>query len=78
MPIDTIRAKFRCTEETRYSYNPQARTLKFQAVSDDGVPEHQRFAKATPSGSLQINVDNPAVQFEVGAHYYLDFTKVDS
>jgi hypothetical protein len=72
----TTRAKFTCISETRSSYNAAdgVRTYEFQAVYDDDVPEDQRYAKYTPSGSLKITVDNPNVQFELGHQYYLDFT----
>lgn len=72
----TIRAKFQCQSETRHHWNG-ARTYKFAPMYDNSIPEDQRFSKATPSGSLEILVDNPAAQYEVGAFYYLDFTKVD-
>ncbi|HEX3649578.1 MAG TPA: hypothetical protein VHV49_14225 [Pseudonocardiaceae bacterium] len=71
-----IRAKFQCQSETRHAYNDEARTFRFQAMYDPSLPEDQRFAKATPTGHLEILVDNPAAQYEVGAFYYLDFTKV--
>jgi hypothetical protein len=71
----TTRAKFRCASETRRSLDEQgSRTYLFQAAYDPDVPEDQRYAKYTPSGSLEITVDNPAVTFELGRHYYLDFT----
>lgn len=70
------RAKFRCASETRHAHT-DAKTVKFQAMYDPDLPEDQRYAKYTPSGSLEMYGDNPAVQFEVGADYYLDFTKVD-
>ncbi|TNC19066.1 hypothetical protein [Amycolatopsis alkalitolerans] len=70
-----IRAKFQCSSQTTYS-SGQGRTLKFQAIYDP-LAEDQRYARATPAGSLEIYVDNPAAEFEVGAHYYLDFTKAD-
>lgn len=74
----TTRAKFLCTSETRTAYGTEgARTYKFQAAYDQNVPEDQRFAKYTPCGSLEICVDNPNVVFELGASYYLDFTKVE-
>lgn len=72
-----IRAKFQCQSETRHAHT-EARTFKFQAMYDDSLPEDQRFAKYTPTGSLEIYVDNPAAQFQVGTQYYLDFTKVDT
>lgn len=54
------------------------RTFRFNAVYDTTIPEDQRYAKYTPSGELKIQVDNPAVIFEPGRAYYLDFTPVDS
>ncbi|MGW1801528.1 hypothetical protein ACWCQN_37835 [Streptomyces sp. NPDC001984] len=53
------------------------RTYRFTAMYDTSIPEDQRYAQATPSGSLQIQVDNPAVSFEPGRSYYLDFTPVE-
>ncbi|MGW9025934.1 hypothetical protein ACWGQ5_17360 [Streptomyces sp. NPDC055722] len=53
------------------------RTYRFTATYDTSVPEDQRYAQATPSGSLHIQVDNPNVVFEPGQSYYLDFTPVD-
>lgn len=73
----TIRAKFKCTSETRNAYSQDSRTYRFQAQYDPSLPEDQRFAKATPSGSLEILVDNPNAQFTLGADYYLDFVLVD-
>jgi hypothetical protein len=75
----TTRAKFRCISETRSAYNVEAgvRTYKFQALYDDTVPEDQRFAKYTPSGSLEISVDNPNVEFKLGVQYYLDITPAE-
>lgn len=72
-----IRAKFLCASETRYSYG-DSRSYKFTAVYDPDVPEDQRFSKATPSGALEMQVDNPSAQFTPGSFYYLDFTPVDA
>lgn len=75
----TTRAKFKCISETRNSYNVAdgVRTYEFQAMYDADVPEDQRYAKYTPSGSLKITVDNPNVTFELGQQYYLDFTPAE-
>jgi hypothetical protein len=77
-----IRAKFRCHFETHKKWGPQedqvTRTYEFMAVYDTDTPENQRFAKATPSGSLTIQVDNPDVHFEPGKFYYLDFTPAEA
>jgi hypothetical protein len=45
---------------------------------DTSIPEDQRFQQATPSGSFEQLVDNPAAleQFELGKSYYVDFTPV--
>ena len=53
------------------------RTYRFSAVTDSSTPENERFAQATPIGELRIQVDNPAVIFEPGSSYYLDFTPAD-
>lgn len=73
--MTTVRAKFQCAIENtrRFSANGDAsRTYEFHALYDMNVPEDQRYAKATPTGSLTIGVDNPAVSFEPGKAYYLD------
>jgi len=75
----TVRAKFRCTSDTHtpgFGNGPQ-HEYRFSPIYQADVPEDQRYAKATPSGEVRLLVDNPAVVFEVGAYYYLDFTKVE-
>jgi hypothetical protein len=73
-----IRAKFRCVSETKNCYGfPDSRVYKFQAMYDPEIPEDLRYAQATPSGSLEMTVDNPSAQFTVGAYYYLDFEPAD-
>jgi hypothetical protein len=72
-----VRAKFRCTSVTSYEGGSSHRRYTFCAVGADHVPENQRFHKATPSGTLEIYVDNPAVSFEPGKSYYLDFSPAD-
>lgn len=78
----TTRAKFRCNTENTKIWNRQivggtSREYEFTAVYDNGTPENARYAKATPVGRLTISVDNPAVMFEPGKDYYLDFTPAD-
>lgn len=40
-------------------------------------PEDQQFAKATPSGRIEMVVDNPGARefFRAGKTYYVDFTE---
>lgn len=72
-----MRAKFRVNSYTQYTGS--GRKFDLTAVTDDGTPENQRYNTATPSGSLSIQIDNPAVVdfLEVGKSYYLDFTAAD-
>ncbi len=58
-------------------YNPMQAQYNFMAVGADNVPENQRYHKYTPQGNLTITVDNPSVEFELGADYYLDFSKAE-
>ncbi|MGZ4849843.1 MAG: hypothetical protein ACXV2C_00525 [Candidatus Bathyarchaeia archaeon] len=51
----------------------------FRCIYDPTIPEDQKFQKATPSGFIEMQVDNPeaAKQIVIGKHYYVDFTQVD-
>ena len=73
----TVRAKFRCMSVETFAHAGGTRTFRFSAEYDTTVPEDQRYAKYTPSGELRISVDNPAVAFEPGTSYYLDFRPVE-
>jgi hypothetical protein len=76
------RAKFCLVEVKQSSYNPTARTLVFEPRYTKSVEEDKRFSKATPSGKLEMTVDNPAVlkSFEgkIGQAYYLDFSEASN
>jgi len=73
-----MRAKFNCDSVTEYGYgNKEA---KLTAVYDDGKPENNQFAEATPSGQVTINIDKDAVAKDFlvpGKTYYLDFTEAE-
>jgi hypothetical protein len=70
----TTRGKFRLDSKKEVFWNKEAREMEFSAVSDDGIPEHERYARFTPSGKLTILVDNPPVtdRLELGKNYYID------
>lgn len=72
----SVRAKFRVDAVKQVHWNKDVRVVELTAVYDDGTPENQRYAKATPSGSISLTIDNPpaAAQFELGKVFYLDFT----
>lgn len=75
MPDSTI-CKFRCESVTRYVTGQQ---VKLQAQYDETLDEDRRFAKASPSGSLEVSISNPAIDgfFVPGQAYYLTITPAD-
>lgn len=75
-PVETLRYASGKTEPSGVFTWP--RTYRFSPQYDASVPEDQRYAMASPMGELRIQVDNPAVSFEPGAQYYLDFTPVET
>lgn len=72
-----VRAKFRVNKITKVDWNSDVTVVNMTAVSDDGIEENKRYHKYTPSGSLEIIIDNlPASDyFKLGKSYYLDFTE---
>jgi len=57
----------------------EMRTLRFTPVYGNGDPNHEntKFWEASPQGQLELGTVNPEAwsKFELGAEYYLDFTK---
>lgn len=74
-----VRGKFTLQSITQHSWSPTAQTFKFGAIYDTATEENRKFTKATPTGTLEMTVDNPPAQvfFEIGKSYYLDFTKAE-
>ncbi len=77
----SVRAKLKLREirESKWSKEGQAtKTLRFDAVYDSTIPEDQRFQVATPSGHIELQIDNPVAvaQFELWQDYYVDFSPV--
>lgn len=76
-----IRAKFNVSEvaDLRYSAGEgkNRERIKMNAVYATGAPEAENvsFAKATPSGTVELLVDNPEVFgfFEPGREFYVEF-----
>lgn len=69
-----VRAKFRRNViEARAGMS--GKSITFAPMYDTSIPEDLRYSQATPSGELKMYVDNPAVEFKLGAQYYLDFTE---
>lgn len=85
----SVRAKFRCDsithlithiydDDLKQAVPTPARSIKMSPVYGNGDPNHEnsKFWKASPGGSLSLDVVNADAvdQFEVGKEYYLDFT----
>ena len=51
----------------------------FRCAYDQAIAEDLSFAKATPSGHAEFQIDNPAAaeKLVIGKHYYVDFTQAD-
>lgn len=71
------RCKFQLQAIETSCYSSQKK-YTFQANYDSSIPEDQRFAKSSPSGTFTIYVDNPAVDemFTLGGYYYFDVTSI--
>jgi hypothetical protein len=61
----SVRVKFRVYSVTDFGATKQ---VKLVAVTDDGIPENQRYHKYAPNGSIEMTIDNPPAsdQFEPG------------
>ncbi len=70
-----MRAKFRCNSVTDFGNGGSKASLS--AVVDDGTPENERYHTATPSGSMEISISNPAVRdfLKPERYYFLDFSE---
>lgn len=71
----SVRAKFRVTEKTPAGGDNGTRVALAPVV--DGSEENKEFYRWTPGGSITLDTinDAAAAQFDVGAEFYVDFTK---
>lgn len=75
----TVRGKFRLTKQTQIKWTPgdsDIKTLTFTAL---GGPGNEEWSKATPNGSLEMTITNPAALdlLKLGTAYYLDLTEAE-
>lgn len=70
----SVRAKFKVVSVTSFDSSTY-KAVKLQAIGADDIPENQRYHKYTPSGSIEILIDNPPAsdQLAVGKVFYVDF-----
>lgn len=74
----SVRAKMvlAAVNTSEYGGGIKQTKLRFECRYDDSIPEDRRFQKATPTGVIEMQIDNPMAlgQFKVGESYYVDFT----
>lgn len=74
----TTRAKFRCSKIEDFGNGSKLVHLAVVCLSDaEKSPENKSFTRWTPSGTIQMQIDNPAAscQFEPQKYYYVDFSE---
>jgi hypothetical protein len=71
-----VRAKMQVTGITERVWG--GKEIELTPQYDQSIPEDQRFQKATPSGRITMQIDNPAAaeQLRLGRTFYVDFTPV--
>lgn len=70
------RAKFQCNWIKDHGNGTRIVQLGVVYSRVEGTENHD-FTKATPSGHIEMQIDNPlaAVQFKPGRWYHVDFTE---
>lgn len=74
-----VRAKFRVVSVTKSVWNADQVTVKMSPMYEQPTEENISFSKATPSGSIELDITNPAAseQLTLGAYFYVDFTPAE-
>jgi hypothetical protein len=75
-----VRAKFMVTRVSRRSWDSgRGADITLEPQYDSTIEEDRRYAQATPSGRMEMSVDNPkAIEaLALGKTCYVDFTPVD-
>lgn len=83
MPMsNTVRAKFAVTQiiKTVVAANyPEQVKIVLEPRYDQKLAEDVSFCKATPSGRMEMTIDNPIAieRMPIGQQFYVDFTPVE-
>ena len=78
-----VRAKFMVTQIVTTAWGSQPGQSSARVVLepryDESIPEDLRFQKATPSGRIEMQIDNPAAveQLVPGKAFYVEFTPAE-
>jgi hypothetical protein len=73
----SVRGKFRVWSVTHFAQGTGVK-VEMHALYDTSVPEDRRYAEATPSGNIIMQVNNPQAikELAVGKEFYVDFVPV--
>lgn len=71
------KCKFRVVAVTDMGEN-SPKKIELAAQYDTSIPEEMRFFSTSPTGKIEIHVNNPAVisAMQVGRSFYAEFTPV--
>lgn len=76
-----VRAKFKVTEiiETKFAPTYSQTKIVLAPQYDQKVAEDVSFSKATPTGRIEMQIDNPVAlaAMPIGTTFYVDFVPVD-
>jgi len=74
--MNIVRAKFNVAEITKYGNSGGGKVVLMPVYGNS--EENKEFWKQTPSGKIELFIDNPEAMkaFEFG-EYYIDFTKAE-
>lgn len=77
----SVRAKFKVTSivKTQLSQTYEQTKIVLEPQYDQKIAEDVSFAKATPTGRMEMQIDNPIAieRMPIGAVFYVDFTPVE-
>jgi hypothetical protein len=75
-----VRAKFKVTEIIERQFTPgyKQTSIVLTPQYDSKIAEDVSFSKATPSGRIEMQIDNPdaLAALPIGDEFYVDFTPV--
>lgn len=79
--MSAVRAKFKVTQiiSTLFQAGYPAQTkIVLEPQYDSALAEDVSFCKATPSGRMEMTIDNPIAieRMPIGTVFYVDFTPV--
>lgn len=74
-----VRAKFYVQSVATFGDGGGARVVLLPVYSTDPEHENKKFWNATPSGTIDMSINNPdaVAEFVEGQEYYVDFSPAE-